>query len=216
MSFQELKGLYNSKQSQFTELKMKLSGFSGRRDNINKMLFSANERMVKIDSCVGLNNQIVGLFQAVSDSAQSQIGKIELICSDALGEILGDPDIKFKIKTEKKKGGLETHFLINDKKLGDINLMKGEAGAVKNIISVGLRLLFVELYSPKLEGPILLDEVGSNISVSFQESFGKFLKKFSELTGRQIILVTHHAPVIAEATTKIVLSKTGTKSVLEI
>jgi DNA repair exonuclease SbcCD ATPase subunit len=115
---------------------------------------------------------------------------------------------------EKKKVATDTNFFIEDKIAGEIDVLRGEAGGTKNIISIALRLLFSELYHPKIAGPIILDEAGGNISADHQASFGKFLKRFSNAVKRQIILVTHHAPVIEEADCKITVSKRSGESII--
>jgi DNA repair exonuclease SbcCD ATPase subunit len=146
---------------------------------------------------------------------QKQLDKIELICTQSIQSILDSPEIVFKILSEKKRNNIETSFVVVDKTLGSIDLTHGEAGGTKNVVSVCLRLIFAELCNPRVDGPIILDEAGGNISADFQQGFGKFLKTFSELTNRQIILVSHFRPVISEAKSVITLSRHTEKSVQE-
>jgi DNA repair ATPase RecN len=171
------------------------------------MLQTNESRLTGCEGQLRLDTLISQLFQAVSEQSQSQMSKIEIICSDALKEIMMDPDMEFKIKTERKRNAIDTFFYVKDKKSGELDLMQCEAGAVKNIVSTAIRLVFIELYSPKIDGPILLDEVGGNVSIDFQENFGKFLRRFSLLTSRQIILISHQRAVFAEAGHLIVVSK---------
>jgi len=214
MNSQELKTLFENNRKSLNKAIQLSEKLSGSRKTLQNLSETATERIREIDFLLNKYNSVVQLFQLVTERARTQIVKVEGICSDALRDILGDSDLTFKFKMEKKRNMIDTTFFIHDKKVGDVNLMKGEAGGTKNVVAVGLRLVFSELYNPKVEGPIILDEAGGNISVEYQESFGKFLKKFSQLTGRQIILVSHHKPVIATASSKITVSKRGGESVI--
>jgi DNA repair ATPase RecN len=206
---------YQAKKETLLQLRSTVERQLGHRDALRGTLTANENKVMDLDLALALDTKVGQLLQLVSEYSQSQIGKVEEICSDALREILDDPDIEFKIKTDKKRNAVETRFYIQDKKSGLVDIMQGEAGAVKNIVSIGLRLIFLELYNPRIEGPVILDEVGGNISLDFQQSFGRFLKKFSDLTGRQIILISHHKPVIAEATNKILLNRIGDRSIIE-
>ena len=199
---------------QFLEYKALLEKHTGSRDMLHTLIKEETDKLVYFDQEMETCDKIINLLQAVLDNAQGQVVQIENICTDAIQQILGDPDIQFKIKVEKKKVATDTRFLIDDKVAGEIDVMSGEAGGTKNIISVALRLLFSELYHPKIAGPIILDEAGGNISTDHQSSFGKFLKRFSNAVKRQIILVTHHTPVIEEADCKIAVSKKSGESVI--
>lgn len=207
---------FESKKQDFIKAKQLLEKHQGSQKVLSNLVFENKRKIEEIESLLGFYIQVTYLLQQVSECTQKQISKVEQVCSAALREILNDPNLELKIKMEKKKGGIETSFYIYDKNVGEINLMKGEAGAVKNIIAVGLRLIFIELYNPKVEGPVILDEVGGHISTEYQESFGKFLRNFSNLVKRQIILVSHHKPVIAAASRKIIVSKEGNVSSVSI
>ena len=204
---------FEQKKKDFEKVTQLLSKLSGSRKTLQSLIGTEHKKIEGIDSSLEKYQQTVQLLQLVAERAQSQIVKVEKICSDALRDILANPDITFKFKSERKRNLLETKFYIQDKKVGETDLMHGEAGGVKNVVAIGLRLVFTELYNPKIEGPAILDETGGNISAEYQESFGKFLKKFSTLTGRQIILVSHHTPVIAEASRRIAVSNPDGESI---
>jgi len=208
---------FTQQKQTYLELNKQLEKNLGSFETLKKLIQEKKQKIIANTALLEKYVQVVRLLQLVAEKAQCQITKVEKICSDALKDVLQDTDLDFKIKTEKKRNSIETSFYIYDRKIGDnVNLMTGEAGGTKNVIAIGLRLVFAELCNPKVEGPIILDEAGGNISTEYQESFGKFLKKFSSLTGRQIILVSHCMPVIAEANRKIAVSKRGNESCVTI
>ena len=198
----------------FLEVKALLEKHTGSRETFTKLIDEERSRITDFDLEVANCDQVINLLQLVLDNARGQVDKIENICSEALQSILNDPSIKFKIKLDKKKIYTDTNFFIEDSKVGEVDLMKGEAGGTKNIVSIALRLIFAELYSPRIDGPIIFDEAGGNISTDHQSNFGKFLNKFSHSANRQTILITHHLPVIDEADKKIRVSKKAGESII--
>ncbi|HON83779.1 MAG TPA: ATP-binding protein, partial [Caldisericia bacterium] len=60
------------------------------------------------------------------------------------------------------------------------------------IISLALRISILEKsINPKFEGPLILDEPLTFLDEGSKKLIGEFLKKVSEILGRQIILITH-------------------------
>ncbi len=156
------------------------------------------------------------LLQLVSEKTRERsIEKIESIITQAIQEVYGDKALKFKIAFENKRGTVSVEFKLWDDHLKQyLNLVRCEAGGIKNIISAILRLVVIDLYHPKIEGPVILDEIGVHISQEYRARFGKFLQQYSRLTGRQIILVSHLDKVNEYADKKIRLKRIETDSVV--
>lgn len=152
------------------------------------------------------------LLQLVSEKTRERsIGKIESIVTQAIQEVYGDKALRFKIEFENKRGAVSVEFKLWDDNLQKyLNIIRSEAGGIKNIIAAILRLVVIDLYYPKIEGPVVLDEIGVHISQEHRARFGKFLKQYSHLTGRQIILVSHLEKVNEFADKKIRLRRVGT------
>jgi DNA repair exonuclease SbcCD ATPase subunit len=70
-------------------------------------------------------------------------------------------------------------------------------GGVVDIVSLALRIVILELYTPRIDGPLMLDEPTKQLSKEFSDRAAELLRAISERTGRQIILVTHD-PVLAK------------------
>lgn len=151
------------------------------------------------------------LLQLVSEKTRERsIDKIESIVTQAIQEVYGDKALKFKIDFENKRGAVSVEFKLWDDNLKEyLNIIRCEAGGVKAIVSTILRLVVIDLYHPKIEGPVVLDEAGVQLSVDHQERFGLFLQQYSKLTGRQIILVSHQEKVIKGADKTIRLKRIG-------
>lgn len=164
------------KEGEYEVYKKQLSDLEKQKKNLD---------VIKFD----LENQKI-LIKALYSVSKTQLDKIENLCTVALRDILQDNTIQFKIKMEETKRGIDTYFYTVSSS-GENDIMQSEAGGVKNILSVCLRLIFTEFCTPKIEGPIILDEVGANISAEYQNNFAEFLRQFSEKNNRQIILISH-------------------------
>jgi len=154
------------------------------------------------------------LLQKVSEKTREHsIVKIENIVTQAIQEVYGNISLQFKIVFENKRNGVSVEFKLWDCDLNNyLNLVRSEAGGIKNIIATILRLVVIDLCHPRIEGPVVLDEIGVHISEEYQERFGKFLKQYSEMTGRQIILVSHLDKVKEHANQKIRVTRSGLTS----
>jgi len=208
-----LRNTFEVNESQINTVLSSVNVCLGSRDTLLKLRNEEQAKIEQLNISLQLYIDTIKLLQLVSSQAQQQISKVEQICTSALQEVFDNSKLSFLIKAEPKRGGIETSFAINDDEVGELDLIWGEAGGTKNIVATCLRLIFTELCSPRVEGPIVLDEVGGNISAEFQENFGKFLRNFSESTRRQIILVSHHRDtVVRQAHNVISITKVGTKS----
>ena len=172
-----------------------------------KQLNDANALKFDLD-----NEKII--IKALYSISRTQLVKIENLCTVAMQDILQDRTIKFKIKMEETKKGVDTYFYTVSS-AGETDILQSEAGGTKNILSVCLRLIFSEFCIPKVEGPIILDEVGANISAEYQNNFIEFLQQFAEKNNRQIILVSHIQAAHEKSPCLITVYKKGNESFVE-
>ena len=77
------------------------------------------------------------------------------------------------------------------------------AGGSLDIISLALRFVLLQVFRPKFEGPVILDEPCKQLSKNFAQSEFNFYNFISNKTNRQIILITHNEKLIELATNKI-------------
>ena len=97
-----------------------------------------------------------------------------------INELYGKPNAEFYVLTKTEESIIKTKP----------ELSRG--GGVVDIISLALRIAFLEIYKPKIEGPLILDEPAKHVSEEYIFNVADFLKKTSELFNRQIIMVTHN------------------------
>ncbi len=189
----------------------------GEKNALEEILKGSTQRVEKIEELIQLYERTAGFLQKVSDCSREQVkDRIEFLVSEALRAILKDDTLEFKVNFEIKRNTIQCDFVLYDtlnKK--ELDLLNSFGGGVIDIVSIALRFIFSELYRPKPEGPIVLDEVGKFISDDFQEDFGGFLNQLSRKLGRQIILVTHKEGVQGSADKVIRVKKEKNESVIE-
>ena len=195
----------------------KLQYLEGQKEALSKQYKENLQAIADAEAKSDIFLKASTLLQLVSEKTRERsIGKIESIVTQAIQEVYGDKALKFKIAFENKRGVVSVEFKLWDDNLKEfLNIVRCEAGGIKNIISAILRLVVIDLYHPKIEGPVILDEIGVHISQEHRARFGKFLQQYSELTGRQIILVSHLEKVNEHADRKIHLSRIGTDCTVE-
>lgn len=192
----------------------RLRNLEGQKEALTKQY---QDNLATIQQAESLNDVFLKastLLQLVSEKTRERsIDKIESIITQAIQEVYGDKALKFKIAFENKRGAVSVEFKLWDENLKQfLNIIRSEAGGIKNIIAAILRLVVIDLYNPKIEGPVVLDEIGVHISQEHRARFGKFLQQYSRLTGRQIILVSHLEKVNEFADKKIRLRRVGIDS----
>lgn len=124
--------------------------------------------------------------------------KFNDIVTFALQSVFGE-DYRFETSHEVKRNAVWLDFRVVSSDYDEpADPIYSRGGGVTDIISLALRVILFELYTPRIDGPLILDEPTKQLSKQFSSRAAEFLSAISERTGRQIILVTHD-PILASA-----------------
>lgn len=85
----------------------------------------------------------------------------------------------------------------------DADPEQDDAGGVNDALSVVLKIAAVMGYEPFVDNAILADEPTKHVSHAYREPFAKFLKEIVDMTGRQMIVISHD-PVLAVAADNVI------------
>ena len=206
--------LIERKKNEVRILRDRLSYLSGIRNTLQEEKLQKEKQKEKAAHMIDIYLKVTSLLQNASEKARNSIvSRIEKIVSEALREIIPEEKLSFKVVFENKRGTSEVKFKIFDENIKqELNVMHAFGGGIKDIISTVLRIVVLELDRTGNFGPIILDETCSQISVEYQENFGKFLRILSEKLGRQIILVTHEENIVSQANKIFQIEKIDGKS----
>lgn len=178
---------------------LKLNSFlakeQGKRERILEQI-EENKRMIKeINEQIELNEKVSILLQKTSEFARNQAKlQIESLVTNCLQYIF-ESNVEFKIEIEESysKPNAEFYVITKDNDITVKNKPElSRGGGVIDIISLALRIAFLQIHKPKIEGPLILDEPAKHVSEEYIYNVAEFLKKASEMFQRQIIMVTHN------------------------
>ncbi|OZV12960.1 ATPase [Tissierella sp. P1] len=167
----------------------------GKRDKIKEQLEVQKDALQNIEYELDLLSKVNILFQKTSEFAREQAkSQIESLVTKCL-QFIFESDIEFLIEIEEQRGKSNAEFYVINK-IEDI-LVKtkpelSRGGGVVDIVSLALRIAFLQIHKPKIQGPLILDEPAKHVSDEFIFNVADFLKQTSELFNRQIIMVTHN------------------------
>ena len=134
-------------------------------------------------------SQILSNVQSTYEDTFGNIG------SSMLSKIFGENKVlRFKFNDKQEKN--PSVSIMISQPFGDEDILTdieyAEGGGIKDVVALALRLGMIEIYTPKQDGMLVLDEpfryMAKNESLL---AAGDFLKSFSDETQRQILLVTH-------------------------
>ena len=137
--------------------------------------------------------QAVELLTLVQGVTRDKIkNSFEMIVSHALRHIYKSDEHSFRLEFSRRGNLHELNFyVVTPDKPEPLSLLKCEAGGTKNIISNALRIVLMEISSPKISGFIINDESFANLSSEYQPNASEFLNEISQKFNRQIIMITH-------------------------
>ena len=178
-----------------SELRSRYNKAIGQKEMLEQQKADTDTALQQARQDVALWRDVQTLFSKVSEFARAQLkARIEETVSAALQAVFERDDMRFEIEIKTSDGQPAASWQVvsmygDTSVAGDPESSRG--GGVSDVVSLALRLALLELSRPRVEGPVLLDEVGKHISAQYAPNVAQFLKQYAQKTGRQIILVTH-------------------------
>lgn len=141
-------------------------------------------------------SQVSVLFQKTSEFAREQSKRqIEDTVTKCL-QFIFETDIEFLIELSEARSVPVAEFFVQSNYSEGYSIKTkpeiARGGGVVDIISLALRIAFLQQNQPALSGPLILDEPGKHVSNDYIFNLGEFLKQSSNVFNRQIIMVTHN------------------------
>lgn len=189
---------YTNKLDEIKKLNRELENKILQDKTKREMLIEKQAALIKEVETLDEKNMIFEkaklLLEKTSDFARKQaIKSIESMVTGALHEIFSSHS-KFIIEEKTNNGKVAVDFFLEDEVDGEKVLtdpQEQRGGGYVDVISLALRFAMIEVFTPKIEGPILLDEPAKFVSEDYIYNVAEFLSKVSESFKRQIIMVTH-------------------------
>lgn len=178
------------------KLNNKILSDEGKIEILSDQLEKTEKVLKDKEKYIDVLTKVALLFQKTSEFAREQSKRqIEDTVTKCL-QFIFETDIEFIIElSESRSVPIAEFFVQSNYPEGYSVKTKPEiarGGGVVDIISLALRIAFLQQNQPKFSGPLILDEPGKHVSNDYIFNLGEFLKKSSNLFDRQIIMVTHN------------------------
>lgn len=176
------------------------------------------DELLRLTNDVDVLEKVIILFQKSAEYAREQAKiRIETLTTNSLQYIFKS-DYKFEVDIKDQRNAANAEFYIVEENENGIVKTKPEisnGGGIVDIVSLALRLAFMENADPRINGPLILDEPAKHVSEEFTFDIGDYLIEFSKSTGRQIIMITHNPHLAALSGNIYKVSQVDGISVLE-
>lgn len=190
----------------------------GKKEKILEQLEEKKIAIKEINAQIDLIEKASILLQKTSEFARNQAKiQVESLVTNCLQYIF-ENNLEFEIEIEELYGKPNAEFYVTTKYDDTLIKTKPElsrGGGVVDIISLALRIAFLQIHKPRIEGPLILDEPAKHVSEEYIFNVADFLKQTSELFNRQIIMVTHNNHLASIGTSAYRVGMKGTESVVE-
>lgn len=188
---------------QLKELRRRHDFRRGQEANVRERLVTVEGTIEENRKLQNLKREAVVLVESGGRTARESVStRLAEVVSFALQSIFGD-DYKFEVMNTLKRNAVWTDFVVGSANYNFPDApLDSRGGGVVDVVSMALRSVFLELYAPRIDGPLILDEPTRHLSKRYSGRAAELLKALSERTGRQIILVTHDDELAKEAGTR--------------
>lgn len=181
--------LYLNKAKNFISKEM------GKKEKLEEQIESNIQRSRLIDKDIEILSKVATLLHKTSEYAREQAKfQIESLVTKCLQYIF-ETNVEFLIEIQEQRGKSTAEFYVVNE-IEDIMLKTkpelSRGGGVVDIVSLALRIAFLQTHKPAIEGPLILDEPAKHVSDEYIYNVSEFLKQTSDLFNRQIIMVTHN------------------------
>ncbi len=182
-----------------SKLNNKILSDEGKIEILNDQLEKIEKKLEDKEKYSEVLTQVSLLFQKTSEFAREQSKRqIEDTVTKCL-QFIFETDIEFLIELSEARSVPIAEFYVQSNYSEGYSIKTkpeiARGGGVVDIISLALRIAFLQQNQPILSGPLILDEPGKHISNDYIFNLGEFLKQSSNIFNRQIIMVTHNPPL---------------------
>lgn len=202
-------------ENQISQLDYKKAYMQSIIDQANAVVQQADFDLQNINKNLSLFNDSLNLLRDISLSCQEQTtNKIASIMTKLYQYVFNTTD-EVIIKNDVKRKVPNAEILIKTTKNGKEVLLHPEdeeGGGKLDILSLGLRIAGLILYTPSINRILFVDEPLKNVSSettsgeAYRERTAEFLKILCQEYGIQIIMITHESSYINIADHKFILS----------
>lgn len=128
--------------------------------------------------------------------------KVERLVTTALRSIYGREDYEFVLEFELQRGQMTATPMLRSRFREDVitvPVQDAHGGGIVNVVAFVLRVVVLVLTRPALQRVIVADESFRNVSREYLPRVADFLRSLHDITGVQVVMVTHQPEMIEAA-----------------
>ena len=183
-----------SLEDQFSDLTQKLGVVQGEYKYISSEKNKLEMNLIKLDSDKELHTKAIELLSVVQKVSQENIKDgFETLITQALHYVF-ENDTSFEL-TFGRRGNLQ-ELDFNIKKSGfekAYDILDTDSGGVIDVVSTALRVVLMEINTPRIEGFLILDEPFTGVSKDedYLMRAKDFIQEIHKKLNRQMIIISH-------------------------
>ena len=188
-------------ESDFEEFTQRVGSLQGEYKTLSNQQNESATAIEKYKEDEVIYSQAVELLSLVQKVTRDKIkNAFEDIVTHALNYIYESDKYSFHLVFGRRGNLQELDFAVQtpDKTI-PLDPMLTDAGGTLNIISLALRIVLMEVASPKIQGFIVSDESFANLSEEHVEQACQFLKEINQKMDRQVIAISHQSKMLDSA-----------------
>ena len=188
-------------ENKFENLTKNLGILQGEYNILLSQQFESDNKIKEYKSNEILYSKAIELLSLVQKISRDKIkDAFENIVSHALNYIFESDKYSFHLVFGRRGNLQELNFAVQTPDKNEpLDPMTTDAGGTLNVISFALRIVLMEVASPKINGFIISDESFANLSEDYVERASQFLKEINQKMGRQIIAISHQPKMLESA-----------------
>lgn len=188
-------------ESSFEEFTQKVGRLQGEFNTLKEQQEKSEALIKQLKHDEEIYSKAVELLSLVQQVTRDKIKEsFEMIVSHALNYVFESDKYSFHLVFGRRGNLQELDFAVQTPEKDEpLNPLDTDAGGILNIISFALRIVLMEVASPKIQGFILSDESFANLSEDRVERASQFLKEINQKMHRQVIAISHQSKMLESA-----------------
>jgi DNA repair exonuclease SbcCD ATPase subunit len=185
-------------QSKLQEFNSGVDKLRNYRDFISSQISNFESEVSDLEYKSQLYQKCSEMFKKwLEDSIEQNINSISELVTTGLNHVIYDQNLKFKIQQEMKYNRISMKFILEDEDGAEGDPLVSFGGGPTVIISYILRLAMMARLG--MGNLLLLDESMASLANFYIPNAATFMKKLSEQTGINVLMVTHNNEFLQRA-----------------
>lgn len=174
-----------------------------RMSIVEKNMDDYQKKLDTLETDIQMYHEARQLFiEAAKFTREKTIAKVEHNLSAALKAIFQDPTMNFKIDIREKRAVLQAEFFVAWEENGhriERDPLVAKGGSIVDVVTTGLRLVFLKSNQPAKRPILFLDEPGKFLDSERRARYGQWIYQISHELGIQVVMITHDEELKAVA-----------------